>query len=138
MFQDMVPSPPTKEVLRKVRHKPKDHMLRYVIIRIRCSARFSHWIFKETSPEWHLRLLRNAAFTSPSSSSRFLREQRHQCGTGPWHFLRSKELPRMVSQVRMKNRFLLSIPISTKSFSNVRSVHIDESARPFTLLEQIR
>lgn len=44
----------------------------------------------------------------------------------------------MVSQVRMKNRFLLSIPIPTKSFSNVRSVHIDESVHTFTLLEHIQ
>jgi hypothetical protein len=76
--------------------------------------------------------------SSRSPTSRFLREQRHQCGTGFGHFLHAKKLPRMVPQVRMKNCFLLSTPIPTNSCLNIRRVQIDKSVHPFTLLEEIR
>ncbi len=46
--------------------------------------------------------------TSQLQSSRLLHEQRHQFGRGAWHLLRTKELLRMATQVRMKNRLLPS------------------------------
>jgi hypothetical protein len=78
------------------------------------------------------------SFASRSLSSRCPHEQRHQFGTGSWHFLRTKELPRMAFQVRVKNRFLRSTPIRTNSCSNIGSVQANESEQPCTLLVQIR
>ena len=80
--------------------------------------------------------VRSSIFRSPSSRS--LHEQRHQCEAGSWHVLRAKELLRTGPQVRTENSFPLSTSISTHSCLHIRSIHIDESVHPFTLLEHIR
>ena len=67
-------------------------------------------------------LLEVRSSTSRLPSYRFLHEQRHQSGKGSWRLLPTKLLPRMVPQIRMKNRFLPSNPIRTKSYSNIGSV----------------
>ena len=80
--------------------------------------------------------VRSSIFRSPSSRS--LHEQRHQCEAGSWHVLRTKELLRTGPQVRTENSFLLSTSISTHSCLHIRSIQVDESVHPFTLLEHIR
>jgi hypothetical protein len=75
---------------------------------------------------------------SRSLSSRCPHEQRHQVGTGSWHLLRTKELPRMAFQVRVKNRFLRSTPIRTNSCSIIGRVQANESEQPCPLLVQLR
>ena len=80
--------------------------------------------------------LRPSIFRSPSS--RPPHEQRHQCRTDSWDCLCVTELPRMIPQTRMKNRGLLFTPIPAHSCLHIRSIHRDNPAPSFTLLERIR
>ena len=53
------------------------------------------------------------------TADRFLHEQRPRFGTGAWHLLRTKELPRMAAQIRRINRRLPSSHHLTTHSTNI-------------------